>query len=189
MRITSGRAKGILLETFKNPFLRPATDFMRKAVLSSLGSLVQEAYFLDLFAGTGAYGLEALSCGARGGVFVEKHLMGIQVIEKNLKAVLKSIGKVDNPCEVVRSDVFKLSTLNENVYDLIFVDPPYAFFEKNLTTLWEKCLQWLKCSENSRLIIECPGYYSLPESLPIQIIREFKNKKKDPAVYIVNRRL
>lgn len=188
MRITSGKAKGILLNSFKDPLLRPATDFMRKAVFSSLGAIVHGAFFLDLFAGTGAYGLEALSNGARGGVFVEKHPLGIRVIEQNLKAVLKSIGRVDDPCKVIKADVFKIKTLEEGAYDLIFVDPPYRFFEEDLDVLWHKCLKWLKVSENSRLVIEAPGFFTLPEDLPVKIIREFKNKKKDPAVYILNLR-
>jgi len=186
MRITSGKARGILLSSFKDPLLRPATDFMRKAVFSSLGEIVRGTFFLDLFSGTGAYGLEALSSGARGGIFVEKHPLGVRVIEQNLKAVLKSMAGIDNPCEIVKADIFKITTLEERTYDLIFVDPPYRFFEEDMDILWQKCLKWLKLSENSRLVIEAPGFFTLPEHLPIKIIREFKNKKKDPAVYIVN---
>lgn len=186
MRITSGKARGILLNSFRAPTLRPATDFTRKAVFSSLGEIVRGTFFLDLFAGTGSYGLEAMSNGAERGVFVENHTLGIRVIEQNLKNVLKSMGRIDNPCKIIKADVFKITALEEHAYDLIFVDPPYHFFENALDTLWQKCIQWLKISKSSRIIIEAPGSFVLPEHLPITIIREFRNKKNDPGVYIIN---
>src|SRR5258708_32993696 len=72
MRISGGIARGITLATPKGDATRPATDGMRQAVFSSLGASVVGARFLDLFAGSGAYGLEALSPGAASGVFVEQ---------------------------------------------------------------------------------------------------------------------
>ena len=72
MRISGGLARGIPLLAPRGDAVRPATDSLRQAVFSSLGERVAGARFLDLFAGTGAYGLEAISRGAAGGVFVEK---------------------------------------------------------------------------------------------------------------------
>src|SRR5258705_11275862 len=72
MRISGGVARGIPLVVPKGDAVRPATDGMRQAVFSSLGGRVVDACFLDLFAGSGAYGLEALSRGAAGGGFLRQ---------------------------------------------------------------------------------------------------------------------
>src|SRR5580658_3909094 len=72
VRISGGLARGIELAVPRGGAVRPATDGMRQAVFSSLGSRVEGARFVDLFAGSGAYGLEALSRGASGGTFVER---------------------------------------------------------------------------------------------------------------------
>ncbi|KXU38198.1 hypothetical protein AXK11_00960 [Cephaloticoccus primus] len=71
--------------------MRPATDALRQALFSSLAARVSGARFLDLFAGSGAYGLEALSRGAAGGLWVEKNKAALACLERNLAAVLKSI--------------------------------------------------------------------------------------------------
>ena len=73
MRISGGAARGITLVTPKGDATRPATDGMRQAVFSSIASRVPGAWFWDFFAGSGAYGLEAVSRGAAGGIFVEKN--------------------------------------------------------------------------------------------------------------------
>ena len=72
MRITSGFARGISLDAPKGDTTRPATDAARQAIFSSLGEAVVGAQVLDMFAGTGSYGLEAASRGAKSAVFVEK---------------------------------------------------------------------------------------------------------------------
>src|ERR1700685_1093985 len=72
MRISGGQARGIELAAPRGNAVRPATDGMRQAVFSSLGSRVEGARFVDLFAGSGAYGLEAFSRGASGGTVVER---------------------------------------------------------------------------------------------------------------------
>lgn len=92
MRITGGAARGIPLKAPAGDAVRPATDAMRQAVFSSLGGVVVNAYFLDLFAGTGGYGLEALSRGAAGGVFIERNAKAAACLRANLTAVRKSLG-------------------------------------------------------------------------------------------------
>ena len=93
MRITGGQARGIPLTLPKGDRVRPATDALRQAVFSSLAARVPGARFLDLFAGSGAYGLEALSRGASGGVFVEKDARTAGFIRDNITAVCKSLGR------------------------------------------------------------------------------------------------
>ncbi|MDR2676021.1 MAG: RsmD family RNA methyltransferase [Opitutaceae bacterium] len=90
MRITGGIARGIPLVVPKGDAVRPATDGMRQAVFSSLAARVPGAWFLDLCAGSGAYGLEAVSRGAAGGVFVEKNAKAAACLRRNIEAVCKS---------------------------------------------------------------------------------------------------
>ncbi|PWU06051.1 MAG: methyltransferase, partial [Verrucomicrobia bacterium] len=85
MKITGGLAKGIPIKSSTKSTLRPATDYLRQAIFSSLGNLVENASFLDLFAGTGAYGLEAWSRGASGGLFVEKDRLFIPILQSNIE--------------------------------------------------------------------------------------------------------
>ena len=93
MRISGGVARGIPLVVPKGDAVRPATDGMRQAVFSSLGARVPGAHFLDLFAGSGSYGLEALSRGAAGGIFVEKNVKAAACVRQNIAVVCKCIGR------------------------------------------------------------------------------------------------
>ena len=93
MRISGGGARGIPLRVPKGDAVRPATDALRQAIFSSLAQRVPGARFLDLFAGSGAYGLEALSRGAVGGVFVENNFQALGCLRQNVAAVCKSLGR------------------------------------------------------------------------------------------------
>src|SRR3954471_22722366 len=104
MRITGGVARGIPLALPKGDSVRPATDALRQAVFSSLAARVPGARFLDLFAGSGAYGLEAFSRGAEGGVFVEKNARTADFIRRNITAVCKSLGRDEAGLQVVAAD-------------------------------------------------------------------------------------
>jgi len=122
MRIIAGRAGGI---TIKAPAAatRPTSDRVREALFSMLGELVPGARVLDLFAGSGALGLEALSRGAREASFVERNAAACAAIEENLRRA-----KLDD-ARVMRADVAAaLRRLAESgaQFDLIFADPPYA---------------------------------------------------------------
>src|SRR3954462_8903224 len=104
MRISGGVARGIQLVTPKGDATRPATDGMRQGVFSSLGAAVVGARFLDLFAGSGAYGLEAISRGAAGGVFVEQNGKAAGCVRQNLVAVCKSAGREVRDYSVLQTD-------------------------------------------------------------------------------------
>lgn len=105
MRITGGIARGITLQTPKGDRTRPATDGMRQAVFSSLAARVPGARFVDLFAGSGGYGLEAFSRGAAGGVFVEKDNRACACIARNIEAVARSVKRDPSAMRVLASDV------------------------------------------------------------------------------------
>lgn len=159
MRVTGGKARGVPLDAGKGDRVRPATDRTREAIFSSLGALVAEALFLDLFAGSGAYGLEALSRGARGGLFVEQDRRVVASLEKNLAAVTKSMGASRPAARIVTADV--LNWPGSERFDLIFVDPPYAIISRSAGTLFQIADRCLAEHENARLCFEHPGELEL----------------------------
>lgn len=122
MRIISGTAGGIPLEVPKT-VTRPTQDRVRQAVFSMIGELVIDANVLDLFAGTGAFGLECLSRGAKSVVMVDENRNACEVIRRNMTKTRLSGGTVR------QGDVFRvLPQLRDESrrFDLIFADPPYA---------------------------------------------------------------
>src|SRR5215216_2497693 len=131
MRISGGAARGITLFVPKGDAVRPATDGLRQAVFSSLGERVVGARFLDLFAGSGAYGLEALSRGAGAGTFVEKNAKAVVCLRQNLAAVCKSIGRDEAGIGILQADALHLPIgAGNEPPDLVFIDPPYAIISE-----------------------------------------------------------
>jgi len=119
MRIIAGKA-GRLAIKVPSAVARPTTDFVRQAVFSILGERVERARVLDLFAGSGALGLEALSRGAATCLFVDEHRQAVQVITENLTKSKLPGGRV------LRAEVGAFLRRDEASYDLIFADPPYV---------------------------------------------------------------
>jgi len=118
MRIIAGKA-GRLGIKVPQAVARPTTDFVRQAIFSILGDRVDESRVLDLFAGSGAIGLEALSRGASTCTFVDEHRQANTVIQQNLEKTKLTGGRV------VKSDVQGFLKRDTASYDLIFADPPY----------------------------------------------------------------
>ncbi len=122
MRIISGIAGGLALEVPKT-VTRPTQDRVRQAVFSMLGELVPGAQVLDLFAGTGAFGLECLSRGATSALMVEENRPATEVIRRNLTKTRLTGGFVR------QGDVFRVLPQlrsESKQFDLIFADPPYT---------------------------------------------------------------
>ncbi|MEX0329872.1 MAG: RsmD family RNA methyltransferase [Puniceicoccaceae bacterium] len=184
MRITGGQARGIPLTTGKGKHVRPATDRMREAVFSSLGQRINEARFLDLFAGSGSYGLEALSRGASGGIFVEKHPQAVAALQQNLQAVLKSLGNPgDTSVKVTRLDVMRFAS--EQTFDLIFMDPPYELARTHGSQLVEKAAAVL--ASDGILVYELPGDLELPAGNWTCLRRIGKSGTNEPSTAILTR--
>lgn len=122
MRITSGSLKGRVLKINKNQNLRPTSEKVREALFSSIYSILEleNTEFLDLFAGTGAVGIEALSRGVGFCSFVEIEKRNVQALSDNLSNL-----NLNSKSEVLHASVEKsLSKLNRK-YDVVFIDPPY----------------------------------------------------------------
>lgn len=159
MRITGGRARGIPLRLPKGDTVRPATDAMRQAVFSCLAARVDGARFLDLFAGSGAYGLEALSRGATSGIFVEKDGRTADFIRQNITAVCKSLGCETTGLQVVTADATTL--LPGDAPDLVFIDPPYEIIPEVAPRLFARLDGWLAKKPGVLVVFEMPGEMEL----------------------------
>jgi len=118
MRVISGSAGGIPLRIPSHD-LRPTMEMVRGAIFSALGERVIDARVLDLFSGSGAFGIEALSRGAAAATFVDDHPKAIAAIKANLE-------KTRLEAAIVRSDVFRFLEKTDQTFDLIFADPPYS---------------------------------------------------------------
>jgi 16S rRNA (guanine966-N2)-methyltransferase len=139
MRVIAGEAKGRRLKIVPGSSTRPIGEKVKEALFAILGEQVVDALFLDLYAGTGSVGIEALSRGARGAVFVDQGRRAIATIKDNLAHT----GLRDR-AQVVRSEVFAFLKRGDlQPFDLIYVAPP------QYKGLWAKTLRAL---DESRLL-------------------------------------
>jgi 16S rRNA (guanine(966)-N(2))-methyltransferase RsmD len=123
MRIVAGKNKGTILKSPKDLSVRPTSEKVREALFDILGTSVRETCFLDLFAGTGAVGIEALSRGARKVIFIEKELKCIKIIKENLDKTGNSQNAVVYKIDFLAG--LKLLVKKNYQLDYIFLDPPY----------------------------------------------------------------
>jgi len=162
MRVIAGRAGGTRLLVPKTG-TRPTMDRVKAAIFSSLGDLVIDARVLDLFAGSGALGIEALSRGAASAVFVDEDRQSVEVIKKNL-------GKTHLDGRVYQQNVFNfLKRLSLDIrFQIVFADPPYEKMESG-ETFTDKLL----ANENLSRSIEHGGIFVL-EKRPREALPDLK---------------
>ena len=123
MRVIGGNLKGKKLYSIRGTTIRPTADRLRESIFNILAFHVQDAVVLDLFAGTGALGIEALSRGAESAVFVDNNRKILSVIERNIK-----LCAVDKRANIIKWNIIKnLNCLKSirTAFDLVFLDPPY----------------------------------------------------------------
>lgn len=161
MRISGGNARGIPLLVPKGDAVRPATDRLRQAVFSSLAGCVAGSHFLDLFAGSGAYGLEALSRGAAGGTFVENHPRAIACLRRNLAAVCKSLQRDEAGLAVLPLDAQGAPVGGGPPPDLVFIDPPYEIIAGIAPGLFQRLGEILAPGPGALVVFEMPGEMDL----------------------------
>ncbi len=173
LRIIGGKARGRKLRSVPGDTTRPVTDRVKEALFNILGADIEGSSFLDLFAGTGSIGIEALSRGAAHVLFVDLNRLPIET----LKANLKSVG-LEEGAEVVRMDAFNLLERPlQRKYDYIYVAPP-QYLE-----LWKRALltldaqpHWL--SEDAWVIVQIHPveYQSFDTSPRLQNLIEFDQR-------------
>lgn len=146
IRITGGKDKGRYIRSpISSLDIRPLPATLRRILFDTLGCRIQGALFLDVFAGVGTVGIEALSRGAKEVVFIEKNKTAIRLIEENLKLL-----NYTQKAQIICGDAFKVYESINKKFDIIFLGPPYGV--KGLTELpqiYEKLLR-----ENGIIIIQ-----------------------------------
>jgi len=161
MRIISGKYKRRKLITPRNLSIRPTTDKQRESLFNILADDVVNTRVLDLYAGTGALGIEAISRGAQSAVFVDNNRQAIQIIKKNIKQL-----EIGSQTTVFQRDINRnLSCLGGYQFDLIFMDPPYQhdYIDRTLIQLCQKnCL-----ADHSLIVAEhaISDQMSIPDDL------------------------
>ncbi len=162
MRVIAGDAKGTRLEAPKDQKTRPTLDRVREALFSILGAKVTEARVLDLYAGTGAIGIEALSRGAVHCEFIENNAQCAGLIRRNLEAA-----RVGSRAEIRQLGVPEaISELGDagRSFDLIYADPPFNFEDYSL--ICDELTRYNLLDPGGILIIEHDSRMSLSDCSP-----------------------
>jgi 16S rRNA (guanine966-N2)-methyltransferase len=162
MRVIAGSAGGIRLAVPKRG-VRPTMDRVKAAIFSSLGDAVVEARVLDLFAGSGALGIEALSRGASSVVFVEQDGQSVEIIERNLaKTKLKGRIRQQDAFDFLRR------ASGSELFDIVFADPPYEKTEDG-----ERFTEKLLANKELPQLMDADGIFVL-EKRPAEALPEIK---------------
>jgi len=140
MRVISGSAKGHRLYVVPGEGTRPITDRVKESLFNILGDFVVGARVLDLFAGTGAVGIEALSRGAAHAVFVDKSPVALRTVRRNLEHT-----RLNERATLIQADVFRyLAAPVEQPFHLVYVAPPqYRGWWIRVIKLLDECPEWL----------------------------------------------
>lgn len=128
MRIIAGKGKGTKLFTKSGNTTRPTADRVKEALFSIIGDSIQDAEVLDVFAGSGALGLESLSRGASFVTLCDNDAESIDILQKNIE---KTKNRLNENVSVFHMDAEKLVKSTDKIFDIIFLDPPY---HENLIT-------------------------------------------------------
>ena len=166
MRVIAGTAKGQRLKA-PTTGTRPMMDKMRESIFSALGPL-EDLLVLDLYAGSGSLGLEALSRGARRAVFIENAREAIVKLEQNIE----STGLGDR-AEVVWADVkVKIQSTPEERVDIVFLDPPYNMSFAQVRADLEALVMGGFLSDEGRIVVHRPGKENALEPLGLKALWE-----------------
>ncbi len=161
VRVISGSARGRSLKAVPGMGTRPTTDKVKEAIFSMIGPYFDGGYVLDLFAGTGGLGIEALSRGAERAIFVDMDPKSIDVIKQNLKTA-----KLENQAEVYRNDAMRaIKALEKRAkgFDLIFLDPPYKM--TNADEMMLDLAQRGLVQEDATVMVEHDAGHVYPEQV------------------------
>ncbi|MBQ3435823.1 MAG: 16S rRNA (guanine(966)-N(2))-methyltransferase RsmD [Bacilli bacterium] len=136
MKVISGKYKGRKLLGFNIDGTRPTMDRVKESLFAMIQDYLAEATILDLFCGSGALGIEALSQNSKYAYFIDKNPKAINIVKKNIETL-----DITN-AEVIRNDYLKFLESTTNTFDVIFLDPPYKtdFISKTLNIIEKRNL-------------------------------------------------
>lgn len=185
MRVIAGEKRHLLLKTLEGLDIRPTTDKIKETLFNMIQWDIPDARFLDLFAGSGAIGIEALSRGAKDATFIDNNTKAIKVIEENIDHT-----GLKDKSRIIKGDVPEIieNQLKGYKYDIIFMDPPYediGIYKKTLNLIHDTNL----CNTNAKVILEASKDFdnTLCDECGFDIIKE-KIYKSNKHIFLKIRR-
>ncbi len=175
MRVITGIARGRTLETLPTDDVRPTYDRVKEAMFSIIQFEIEGRRVLDLFAGSGQLGIEALSRGAESATFIDNSKKSIDVVRRNLATV-----KLNDKATVIQADAVSFAANAAGRYDIAFLDPPYdsGLLEKVLPNVAQKM------AEGGVILCETDLKETLPEAVgDFNLYRTYKYGKTKITVY------
>lgn len=175
MRVITGTARGRVLRTLEGEDVRPTTDRVKEAIFSMIQFETEGRRVLDLFAGSGQLGIEALSRGAAYATFTDMSAESVDIVKKNLLAT-----HLEKNSEVLRTEAISFLRTNRKKYDIVFMDPPYS------KGILQNTLPHVVGNVNDGGVIICEHPYGeeMPEKVgDFSVYREYKYGKIGITVY------
>jgi len=160
MRVIAGKYKGRILKTVPDNSVRPATDKVKGAIFNVMQSRMDwaQAIVLDLYAGSGSVGIEALSRGAKKIVFVENSRNALQFLKLNLETI-----GANGSSQIIYGDVENFLRTGSKKYNVVFADPPYSM--EKLDELPNKIFNSGIVAKDGYLIIEHPTHFEFQQGV------------------------
>ncbi len=187
LRVISGMLRGLKLDSPSGLETRPTLDRVKESLFNIIFSYVLDADVLDLFAGSGALGIEALSRGAKSCTFVDNNDDALRVIKSNLKKA-----RLEDKPEVVSSDSIGFLKKTDKKYDIIFLDPPYkaGLYEEVLLIIKQRQILnqggiiAVECDSSSS--VEAEGYITVKDKIygkaRIYVLEDMAGNEKDSSI-------
>ncbi|MGC8977016.1 MAG: 16S rRNA (guanine(966)-N(2))-methyltransferase RsmD [Candidatus Ratteibacteria bacterium] len=170
MKIISGIYKGRKIKFIKDKEIRPTKDIVREAIFDSLRGWIVNKKVIEMFAGSGILGIEAISHGAKKVIFIEKDKRGIKVIKENIE----NLG-IEKYCEIIKGDCeYEIEKIANLKYDLIITDPPYDFPISKLERIMEKIIKLNILRKKGIMVIEHEMKKEIPVVEGYQVIKSKK---------------
>ena len=178
MRVITGTARGRVLKTLEGDDVRPTTDRVKEAIFSIIQFEIEGRRVLDLFAGSGQLGIEALSRGAAFATFTDMSAESVDTVKKNLIST-----KLDRQSEVIRKEAVAFLKSNRKKFDIIFMDPPYS------KGILQNTLPYAVQNINDGGVIICEHPYGeeMPQTVGhFSVYRDYKYGKIGITVYRIS---
>lgn len=174
MRIIAGKFKSRIINAPSGNNTRPTSDKTRQAIFNIIAPYVYDATILDIFSGSGALAIEAISRGAKKAYLIDNDFQAIKIIKDNLKKL-----NIENDCQIINADYTSIENLKNIKFDIILLDPPYKLnvFMEILTLIEKNDL----LSDNGVIVYESNEEYALKD-----IFLNYDLKVKKYGIAFVN---
>lgn len=189
LRVQSGLLKGHILQMAEHQTTRSSKSILKQSLFNTLSPILNQYCFIEVFAGTGSIGIEAISRGAKAAYFIEKDPSSYRVLQENLQSIQSRIKEIK--IQSFKGDSFSilpeiLSQARKEEKFILFFDPPFPIRE-NFADIYEKCFALIeKLSANCLIVFEYFSSYQAPQSIKDFSIIKHKRFGKSSLLYYAN---